>query len=237
MATSGSYDFSVNGTTLMTASMRVLGVVDPDETPTAKELANCREALNMMIKSWMVNPNFMQKGFHVWQRQRQTIDTSVVGLAQSYTLGPSQTVDMQLPVRVLGVTMVDANNNRTVLNPMSLADYENIGDYTDTGTPTEWFYERGTTTGTLYLDKTPTDNTKDFIILYVRPIQDMDANTDDFEFPQEWYRALKFNLAVEIASEFGRDASPIIPLAMQSLEIANSVVPESDDTFFEPERY
>lgn len=38
---------------------------------------------------------------------------------------------------------------------------------------------------------------------YTRPIQDIDASTDDFDFPQEWYEALTRGLAYRLSSKYG----------------------------------
>lgn len=51
MATSGSYDFSMNRNTVITAAWRLLGFRDPT-TPTPDEITHISRNLNMMLKSW-----------------------------------------------------------------------------------------------------------------------------------------------------------------------------------------
>ena len=53
------------------------------------------------------------------------------------------------------------------------------------------------------------------------PIQDFDASTDDWDFPRGWGNAIKFNLAVQLASEYGRKISQELAMnAARSLEMA-----------------
>lgn len=60
----------------------------------------------------------------------------------------------------------------------------------------------------LYLWPEPSDM-KELIHLWVKwPIQDFDASTDDWDFPRGWGNALKLNLAVQLAPEYGRKVSP-----------------------------
>jgi hypothetical protein len=40
------------------------------------------------------------------------------------------------------------------------------------------------------------------------PIQDFDAASDDWDFPRGWGNAIKLNLAVQLAPEYGRKVSP-----------------------------
>jgi hypothetical protein len=60
----------------------------------------------------------------------------------------------------------------------------------------------------IYLWPEPTDM-KEVIRMWVKwPIQDFDATADDWDFPRGWGNALKLNLAVQLAPEYGRKVSP-----------------------------
>jgi hypothetical protein len=64
---------------------------------------------------------------------------------------------------------------------------------------------------------------KEVIHLWVKyPIQDFDASTDDWDFPRGWGNALKLNLAIQLAPEYGRKVSPeLMKNATEAFAMAN----------------
>jgi hypothetical protein len=236
MTTSNSYDYSVTAQGIIEGSLRVLGVIAAGETPTADELADALEALNLLVKSWQQAPNPLMRGVQPWHRVETTIDVSSVGAKQGYTLAASGAdVTMQIPVDIVAVTRVTSDSDRVPMIRVTFDEFVEWGDRTDTGTPSRWFYERGLTSGKLWFNLLPSDTADDYVITSIRPLQDLDSLTNDVEFPQEWMRALKFNLAVEIAPEYGIQVGEnIVMLAQQSLGLANYTTPESTSAYFQP---
>ena len=51
MATSGSYDFSIDRDTLIKEALEILNAYDPVSTPSANEIFSCSRTLNMMLKA------------------------------------------------------------------------------------------------------------------------------------------------------------------------------------------
>ena len=198
MALSASTDFSVDRNTLIKASMRLIGALDPEETPTATEINNASEALNMMLKAWMVD------GLQVWIRKTKSI--TLTASKASYTLGPSGAdVTMDRPERVLFLTRKDSSGNETRLTTMTREGYETLGNKTTTGTPTQYHYHPSITSGTLYIWPTANSTAASAYTLemvYQKPIDDLDSSTDNFEVPPHWYEAIKYGLAHRLAPEF-----------------------------------
>lgn len=60
MSTSGSVDFNLTATEIISEAMETLGVIGPGITPTAVELQSGLRSLNMMVKSWQTD------GLHLW---------------------------------------------------------------------------------------------------------------------------------------------------------------------------
>jgi hypothetical protein len=74
------------------------------------------------------------------------------------------------------------------------------------GTSIQFYYERLSGSGNMYLYLTPDDTfAADYTVqfLFQRPFMDFDSASDLPDFPQEWIRALKYGLADEIAFEYG----------------------------------
>jgi hypothetical protein len=237
VATSGSYDHTATAQEIITAALRILSVVDSDTTPTTTQLNDGMAALNLLVKQWMHNPNYAMTGLQSWHQTEQTLDTSSLTAKQSYTLAPSggdQT--MQIPVDILAVTRVNSSGGRSLMTKASLNRFLEWGCRTNTGTPTEWFYQRGLSSGVLWFNVVPSDTTIDYVLTYIRPIQDIDALSNHLDFPVEWLRALKFNLAVELALEYGIEISQTLAtMANNSTAIANYFDSQETTIFFQPD--
>lgn len=117
--------------------------------------------------------------------------------------------------RVVGVTTVrplrcldaflrtDASSVDTPLMVIALSDYNALGNKTSSGTPNQVQFFPTLTNATVKLFSVPADNTQTLHLIVQRPVYDMVSSSDDFDFPQEWYRALKWGLADELSLEYG----------------------------------
>jgi hypothetical protein len=284
MPTSGSYNFSVTRNDICYAALRTVGALASGETPSASELAEAVQALNMMVKSWQ------GVGLEVWTTKRATL---FLELNQSeYLLGPSGDHAthsyMETAMRVAGVATdttleVDSTTGITAADyigivldsgvshwttvasitdadtlvitsglpsaaavgkavyaystkiprPVSIIqaftrntsdqdytvynwhrdDYWSMYDKTLIAPPTRYFYEAHIPNGTLYTNYMPQDVTETLELVYHRPFEDFDAAGDEPDFPQEWFEALKYNLALRLAPEYGRPAQELAALA------------------------
>lgn len=65
MTISGSVNFVITRDILSTAALRLVGAIDPENTvgPTATQLTNAAEALNLLIKQWQ------DMGIELWERK------------------------------------------------------------------------------------------------------------------------------------------------------------------------
>ena len=121
------------------------------------------------------------------------------------------------------------------MSPMTEAQYMAISGKTEEGTPQKYYFIKGIDKATLILNCEPSDTTDTVVLVVRRPIEDLDSNTDDIDMPREWYRALKYNLAVEIAPEFELPVSKELAfLAKDSLDKALFFEPEDTAIYFQP---
>lgn len=81
MGTSGSYDFSVNRDEIIKGALRLLGVLGFGETPSADEITDASEALNLMIKAWQT------EGVGLWLNKEMTL--YMADDTQLYSVGAS----------------------------------------------------------------------------------------------------------------------------------------------------
>ena len=203
MALTASTDYSITKDDLIKASLRLIGVGSIDEDPTPEEITQAAVALNIMIKAWQTD------GLQLWQIRTKSM-TPVTSQYQ-YNLGissPSGDVVGSRPLRIIDIyRRITATVNDTPLIKMSREEYWRLSDKDSEGTPVNYYYDPQLTNGVLNVWPAPnstfaSDNT--FEILYHKPYDDMDeTSTDDFEFPSEWYEAIKYGLAVRLAPEYG----------------------------------
>jgi hypothetical protein len=79
--------------------------------------------------------------------------------------------------------------------------------------------------------------TKVIRIVFLGTLEDFDAITDTPDYPQEWYKALVGQLAIDILPDYGLSLTPELKnFRDEGLTIAQNTDPETSDTFFEPGR-
>jgi hypothetical protein len=120
----------------------------------------------------------------------------------------------QRPIDIVTCILRDINSNDTPLNRMTVQDYEILPSKTQPtfqSDPTAFYYESQFANGLsavngngqLYLDVGgEQDVTKHLHVVFLRPIMDFNNPSDNPEYPQQWYRALCWGLAREIAGMF-----------------------------------
>lgn len=115
------------------------------------------------------------------------------------------TTKTQRPVEITKVIRRDHDGLDVELTPLSRSEWSMIANKTSNGAPVQYYYDPLLTDGKLYVWPVPTDVTDHIIITHRRPIQTVENVVDDFEISQEWYRALKWELAAELASDYEVD--------------------------------
>jgi hypothetical protein len=83
---SGSVDFSVNRDQICKGALRKLGVLSRGVTPSADDINETAEALNLIVKQWMGTADFAP-GLKTWTRKRGFLFPILN--ENEYTLGPN----------------------------------------------------------------------------------------------------------------------------------------------------
>jgi hypothetical protein len=111
------------------------------------------------------------------------------------------------PVRAFTGYIRDNNENDTVLLPISKDEYDSLGDKTSAGIPNQFYYDNQLAAGYMYVYNVPDSNSAGYTIYLdaQRMFDDMTTGSNDFDFPQEWFQALKWGLCAEVAVEYGID--------------------------------
>lgn len=114
--------------------------------------------------------------------------------------------------------------------------YEALSSKADDGDPQFAYFAPTLTNSTIYFDVEANDVTKVFRYVFRAPIQDMSAGTNDFDLPQEAYRYISAQLAIDLAPSFGKEIGPTLKLIRdEALQQLRDAQPQTTNAFFQPE--
>lgn len=190
---------------LIKGSLRLIGAVATGETPSADEQSDALSALNDMLDSWSTNKLI------VYGITKEKF--SLVSGTGSYTIGSSGTFNTSRPMKLETATIEDQTNSPYIEFPLQIMSEEQwaeirVKDMLST-VPTKIFLNDDFPLSTVYLWPAPGAANK--LVLYSwKPITSFAAVTTSISFPPGYSRALRYNLAVELAPEYGKSVAPEI---------------------------
>lgn len=107
------------------------------------------------------------------------------------------------PLRILQARRATIGNNDEIeTTQWSRQQYFAQPDKSSQGSVNNWYYSPQLTDGRLYIWQTANDVDQVVKFTYIRPINVNSETVDIPDFPSEWFRTLKYNLAEEIAPEY-----------------------------------
>lgn len=206
MTTSASTNYDRTATQLINGALRDIGVYGPGETIDAEDTAAGLEALNLLVKGWQT------EDIGLWLID--TFSLTLVADQASYTFGTGGDVVIARPLEMIECRFRYTSGTVDVpMIPISRQEYLNLSQKTLEGVPTQYYFQPTLTTSTLYIwpvwDTTPAGS----IVGSVKTtVEDFDSVANTADFPPEALRALRKNLAIELAPEFGREPNQLLLL-------------------------
>ena len=193
----------------ITRALRLLGVLAEGESPSASESADSLVALNQMLDSWST------ERLAVFSTTTQTFTWPASQATQ--TLGPTGDIVGERPVLLDPSTYFVVNGISYGIQIVNEAEYNGIADKAVTSTlPQLLFVDPVMPDASITLWPVPTQALT-FNFVSVAPLDQPAALTTDLAFPPGYMRAFAYNLACEIAPEFGIEPSASVQrIAMSS---------------------
>ena len=190
-------------------ALRLIQVAAEDVTVTASETADAISALNMMLESWSLAPN------NIYQVTREQFTLSTTN---PVTMGSGGTLNTTRPIRI-----VDAYFSATGTDvdfPIQIVgedDYAAVRLKTlQTAYPQYLYCDYAYPLASLYFYPVSTGGT--LTLWSEKPLPTYTATSDTITLPPGYVRAMKYNLAVEIAPEYQVSAGPDVQkIAVESL--------------------
>lgn len=241
-----AYTFFPTATTLATDSLARIRAYDRDDAvEDSGKITDALQHMNYVITSWQAH------GLQVWCRKVSSALT-MVSSQGSYTMGASgANFTLNRPLRIMQAWIRKTSDNSDIpLEIITQEKYYSFTNKTTEGTPVALYYDaaydgeanEGTNSmGTAYLWPEPSSTiATDYrlYIVYQRPFLDYVATTDILDMPQEWYNAVRLNVALAMAPEYGMPALEYDRLrreAMEALDLALGNDTEYGSVFIYPE--
>lgn len=183
--------------TLIKSALRKISVLGAGQSLAAEEAADALSALNAMLASWSV------EGTMVFTETKENF--SLVAGTDSYTIGTSQTFNTSKPIDIVAAYVRFSDTDYT-LDIIDQRQYASIADKDLSGTPAQIYYDNNYPTGRLYLWPVPS-STMTLTLMSEKYLTGFSTLDTEYGMPPEYERAIVYNLAMEIAPEYEREAS------------------------------
>jgi hypothetical protein len=208
---------------LISSTLRLLGVLAAGEVPTAQEADDALQTLNQLVDSWS-NERYL---VYVVER----LDVPLVVGKPLYTWGvPGGDIPSPRPVQVEGVVFSLTDQDlEWPLTAYSQVEYVAIAQKGLSSLyPQLWQYTPTYPLGELRVWPTPQAAHTLGLFPWV-PLARFASLDTVVTLPPGYERALRYGLALDLAPEYGREASPTLvgafAQALSAIKRTNTVVP------------
>lgn len=186
---------------IVDAALRLIGAIDPGETPATAERDDAFSALNQIVSSWNI------AGLGLYYTKREIF--SLTGAA-SYTIGSAQTFNTARPIKVLTAGVVSGGAQR----PLKICTAEEwLALTTDRSRAGKFgkylFLDNAFATGTLFILPVPASGGS--LEMYsLKELAEFSSLGATIALPPGYERAFTFALALDIAPQFGVKPSQMV---------------------------
>jgi hypothetical protein len=242
-----SSNYSITRDQIITLALRKLGVLEIGDTPDSNAVADASMVLNLMIKQFNID------GLKLWKNSELIIP--LTANKTMYVLGGSGSdlmYDSLTPTTAITdkpLKAIQGFYRNTQVDPaidvpvmlVSKQEYNTLGSKFSTGVANTIFYDVKQLNGLLYVYLTPDAYSAGNLELHVvcqMPLNDINKATDMPDFPNEWLNCLMWNLADQLALEYGVPMNARQEIAQRANTYKSQLVDwdvEASSTFFQPD--
>lgn len=239
--------YTVTRDQIISTSLRKLGVLELGDTPDADTISNASISLNLLIKQMST------EGLKLWKNSELIVP--LTANTTSYVLGGVTSTLMYdslsptTPITDKPLKVIQGWYRNTQVTPnidipvqlLSKQEYNTLGSKFSTGASNSVFYDPKTTYGMLYVYLTPdtsTSSNTQLRLVAQMPLNDISSASDVPDFPSEWMNCLVWNLADQLAIEYGVAMNYRQEIAQRASMYKDQLTGwdvESTSTFFQPD--
>lgn len=199
---------------ILERSLRLIGVLQAAEAMDPEDAADSLDVLNGMLEAWRLD------SLLVYARLRYLFALTA-GQAQ-YTVGVGGQFNIERPVRIEDARFITGSGQQTLDTPLPLLTDAQYRAISVKFTPSAWglwaYYDPTYPLGTFVLWPVPSTSASVRLTVW-QPLATVPTIETDIDFPPGYRRALEYNLAREMAPEYGVALAPgdeRLTLAMES---------------------
>ncbi len=216
----------LTGRTLVNDAMLLIGAIASGETGTGAELSDGLRRLNELIDNWSL------QALTALVNERHVL--TVTANVGTYYLGPTSSTGGSWVVNARPDMLTNAG---LLLNSSTPAIEIDRGILTDdeyaaltikdltSSLFTAVYYSPTSQDGTVILWPIPTTGDNDLVLYYDSILAQFADLTTQYRLPAGYAKALRYNLAVDLAPEFGRQLDPLIErtaaISLRQVKAAN----------------
>lgn len=239
MTTSGVYDLSKTANEIVGGILRYLQVIGEGQSPSGQQEQDVIEAINYWLLQQKGPPHIGRPGLMMWLRESEEL--SLTEDQYLYELKPSGgDLDIQIPTEIMFAAYRNTDSEDTMLQQITRVEYEAITAKTTAGTPAKFHYDKRLDVGNLYVYPAPDSDAANGVInlIYRQPLEVVTSGSETLDVENSWYRAIKFNVALDVAAEYGIEPTQAMyNRATDSMAALNTFYPENiGELFFEPDK-
>ena len=173
------------------------------QTRTGDQAISARRSLNLLFSEWA------NRGINYWTiTQRELV---LVAGTSSYNL-PAGVLDF---LDVVIFNSADATRTDTILNRVTIGEYNQIPNKTNTGKPNQYMLDKGRQAGSnniykIYVWQTPDIGTYRLNYWAMTQLDDVTLSNQDADIPYTWSECICAGLASKLAVKFAPDKFPLL---------------------------
>jgi hypothetical protein len=208
LASSSATTNAVTGRTIVTGALKLLAVVGAGETPSSEDINDGLVRLNEMIDSWGTERLLVPS---------LTRNVYSLNTASSYTIGAGGDFNQAWPHHLDHVGVIVNTSGFDMEFPLSAltdAQYARLPWKAQTNAwPTSFYYDHayGSGLGTITLWPVPDGTQTVSLVIYSQAVlSQYPSIATAYAYPAGYAKALRYNLALELAPEYERQPSPLV---------------------------
>jgi len=204
-----SYTATVTGASAIQTALQLLGVLGAGGSALAQQNTDGLVYLINMIDNWNGDPKMAISS------TRTSFNLSS-GVA-SYTIGSGQTINVARPSKILAASCTQASGlTMPVRVFQDSLEYSSIVDASGSSHMIRYlWYDRGNTTGNVYIAPSPLGSYGSIAITYPTLITNFSDTTTPVEIPPAYIEWMRFGLAVELAGSYDMPVPESVASAYQ----------------------